>query len=276
MKIACLGAGKRVQFLKMFTEYLHQDVTFVCYENNRDVPVSTLENVLVVESSDYTKLFPADAIIPFQGNACSFLEKNKYENSYLTQNAGIFFDKKLFHNWMVISGVDFYPFAKQGKPVVEKPRFGNGSRGINFYPDYSNILEQDEGAIYQEYIEGEEFSVDYVPGFYTVRSRIATANGEVVTSEIIKEDMSFYLEKIESIFGKFTAAVNLQFRKRDGKYYLFEINPRLGGGVTFSIAAGLPVFESILRGAGEEVKGYTNIYKPLKLQRYLSDAVFGG
>ena len=140
---------------------------------------------------------------------------------------------------------------------LAKPRYGHSSRGI--FPDafmraepsvygrpwLDHFLGRDD-YIVEERIEGPEISVDVLADHdgsmpcAVPRYRTKTVGGEVVQSE------TFYDAALEEQVGRIIRALpdpfgplNIQcIRDGQGRYRFTEINPRFGGGVTLSIAAG--------------------------------------
>jgi len=100
--------------------------------------------------------------------------------------------------------------------------------------------------IIQEFIEGEEYTVDVFcdfegkPVYITPRIRIATRSGEVMKTRInhdleLIEDV---LKIINNLKTKGPLTVQAIRSKKDGKFYFIEINARFGGGAPLSMMAG--------------------------------------
>ena len=99
-----------------------------------------------------------------------------------------------------------------------------------------------------EYLPGKEYSVDaimYKDQFYcVVRSRDETING--ISSKCTIHNIDELENYSKLIYKKleFVSLVNLQFRQDcNGKYKLLEINPRIPGGIGFSMMAGIDMLK---------------------------------
>lgn len=124
------------------------------------------------------------------------------------------------------------------KRYILKPIKSNGSKNITLYNSYSEIPEDiGVNCILQEYIESTE---EYTVGVFRQNETINVISflrqlKDGYSSQVeLTED-----EQIVRIAEKAAAAFdlegyfNLQLRKKDGRYYIFEINPRISGTVRF-------------------------------------------
>lgn len=132
-------------------------------------------------------------------------------------------------------------------PVFAKPKSGSSSKDIfklNNFDEFSEIINRIEDPIIQEYIEGDEFSVDvfvdenHLPISIVPRLRIATRGGEILKGKIIKDkeiidEVKTLIKKLKP-FGHITVQL---FKSEDGIKFI-EINPRFGGGAPMSILSG--------------------------------------
>ncbi|MEV4735987.1 MULTISPECIES: ATP-grasp domain-containing protein [unclassified Microbacterium] len=135
-------------------------------------------------------------------------------------------------------------------PVFAKPRQGAGSRGIRLVPDRTALeaLPVDEGLIVQEFLPGEEYSVDVIADAAghvvaavprtraRVDSGVAIAGRTVHDPELI-ETASAIAEAIGLV-----GVANVQLRRdRAGRAMLLEVNPRFPGALPLTIAAGVDI-----------------------------------
>lgn len=133
----------------------------------------------------------------------------------------------------------FYDFKWEGKPVVLKPQF-EGARSKDTY--VANDLEEferfsqlvnPENCIVQEYIEGDEYTCGSVFMNNTLLGVISMKrflrNGDTYKAFSVKSDLinEFVGQVVTEL--KPYGACNVQLRIRDGKPYVFEINPRCSG-----------------------------------------------
>ncbi|MBT2475693.1 ATP-grasp domain-containing protein [Microbacterium sp. ISL-103] len=135
-------------------------------------------------------------------------------------------------------------------PVFAKPRQGAGSRGVRMVPDRAALeaLPLDEGLIVQDFLPGEEYSVDV----------IADASGSVVAavprtrarvdSGVAIAGRTVHDEELESAAASIAQAIglvgvaNVQLRRdRAGRAVLLEVNPRFPGALPLTIAAGVDI-----------------------------------
>lgn len=178
------------------------------------------------------------------------------------------FDKAIAAQWFERAEIPIprtYTATDIQYPAILKPRTGSASKGIVVVNNADELsrapLALDEYLI-QEYIaDRDEYTIDCYVGTQdsevkcaVPRIRLATAGGEVVRTETrrIPALMSM-AENVLTILG-FCGAVTLQFihDKRNGRFLLMEVNPRLGGGVICSILAGADIAKMII----EECEGY--------------------
>ena len=133
-------------------------------------------------------------------------------------------------------------------PIISKPQFGKGSRDIiqiNDSTELDYVSSRYSNMIYQEYLPGEEFTIDVLSDFESnplisvprvrlqTRGGISTKGKIVLEKELIEE--SFKISKFLKIVGPCC----IQMKKdKDNAFKLVEINPRLGGGTIFTTLAG--------------------------------------
>lgn len=212
-------------------------------------------------------------------------------------------------NENIISKVDDYVF-----PLIIKPAIGMGSIGVykinsieEFYYITKKICDNRKCVavdksdyIIQEYIEGLEYSIDVLFDLegdiisMVPRLRDVVKSGEVEKSttlnifsfeaKIIIHEMVKTINAIK-VKGKMIGPFTFQGIAKNEKFYILEINPRFGGGVTLSINAGVDYsffFKKMLLGyewfqIRQEIEreklilinGYQIVkYKYMKMLRY--------
>ncbi len=134
-------------------------------------------------------------------------------------------------------------------PCLLKPRYGSASKGIHQINSQEELLFHacgDTEYFLQECLKGAEHTLDvFVDGQQRVRcvvprKRIEIRAGEVskgvtVRDEKIIEAGRKVVKKLKKVYG----VINLQcFLTAEGEVKFIEINPRFGGGIPLSIAAG--------------------------------------
>ena len=171
-------------------------------------------------------------------------------------------------------------------PVIVKPADGMGSANVFCCGDADDLkyaLKKVSNPIVQEKIDGTEYTMDVLcdlsgnPIYVVVRERIEIINGEVNKSRVVLDEKITELSKqvMEALNkeGKAIGPFTLQcFKKEDGSLCMLEINPRFGGGVPLSFAAGADYAGAIsdfLEGKETEV----NSIKEVTMLRF-SESVF--
>ena len=138
-------------------------------------------------------------------------------------------------------------------PCFAKPRRGFGGMGCIRLSDsiaYSAYPSKKK-SIYQEVLQGREYSVDTYcertgqPTMIIPRERIRVSSGEVVLSRTIRIDSLIGIVKHICRELQFYGPVNFQCMEKGKQYLITDINPRICGGMTLSIKAGLNIPKQI-------------------------------
>jgi carbamoyl-phosphate synthase large subunit len=133
-------------------------------------------------------------------------------------------------------------------PVFVKPRRGMASIGACKVVNQQQLLEQtnqSSSMLVQQYIAGTEFTIDALTDFsgrvlsIVPRERLEVRSGEVSKGRTV--DRPDLIEQAVYIVDKLGAIgpLTLQCIDTGTDVYWIEINPRFGGGVPLSIAAGV-------------------------------------
>ncbi len=156
----------------------------------------------------------------------------------------------------LVSKMDLCKFWKDYQNrVIVKPIYGRGSKDIYVfdYP-YEAISAKapmgfNFGSIVQEYIEGDEITVDVLIGkdgcmFVAPRYRVHTYGGVSQVGRTVYHSEAMKASHAICHHLDFYGPINIQFieEKYTKKLYLTEINPRLSGGIgiTYTNGANLP------------------------------------
>lgn len=234
-------------------------------------------------------------IIPTRDEDVLFFAKNKQilkENGISIFSSDfnaveLCFDKYLFVknnqvNFNIQTSLNIDELKNVDKYVV-KDRFGSGSKnvGINLnYNEAKNLAKEIENPIFQEYIEGEEYSIDsYITKTNSfigmiIRKRELVSNGEavntfVVEDKILEEKIKDFLLKNKIVGHSVTQVI-----KREDKYYLVECNTRFGGASTLAYKMGLKSFYWFLCEENEKKFKYRRKKKNLRQVRVKKDIYF--
>jgi carbamoyl-phosphate synthase large subunit len=133
--------------------------------------------------------------------------------------------------------------------VIRKNEMGNGQKFvyiIDSFEEFSKIpIDHLENAIFTEFVEGQEFTIDVVCSqdskVYSAvpRLRKEVKDGMVVFAEIINNDLvvNNTIKLAEQL--KLTGVNCVQCILNNNKCYFIEVNPRPGSGMDLSTAAGV-------------------------------------
>ena len=142
------------------------------------------------------------------------------------------------------------PAAAQGRtfPVIVKPRRGAGSRGIELIGSAQELiaLGTDEDRLVQDYLPGDEFSVDVLAGLdgeviaAVPRSRLRVDSGISVAGATFHDAELEAAARAVARAIDLTTMANVQLRRdAHGRAALLEVNPRFPGAMPLTVAAGV-------------------------------------
>jgi carbamoyl-phosphate synthase large subunit len=133
-------------------------------------------------------------------------------------------------------------------PVLAKPRFGKGSRGIVKIDDESDlryIISKRDDLVFQEYLPGTEYTVDVLSDLYgkpiiaVPRIRMQTKAGISTKGRVLRDPaLEMDCMKVAELVGIRGPCCMQMKESADGRLKLIEINPRMGGGTIFTSLAG--------------------------------------
>lgn len=199
------------------------------------------ESVVIMRHRDE---FPADLIIPYEGEEKLLLLANKAESTELARKAGV----PVPEVYKSIDEVKSYP-------VVFKTVIGNSAKGVFFPKDREELVKlmdkhKDEETLLEEWIGGTDYSVDCVrwDGFcktsvYHALVTKTDGGGTTTQREIV------YMPQLEAAALKLMDAVDfhgvcgLDFRydAENDKIAYIETNARFTGGLATPVAAGFDI-----------------------------------
>lgn len=139
--------------------------------------------------------------------------------------------------------------ARAELPLFMKPRGGSSARDIhriNLLDELVFYHRMVPDAIFQEYIDGQEYTLDVFADFsgeprcVVPRRRIEVRAGEVTKSMTVKDPdlIDVGMRTVRALKGCMGPITIQCFRTATGRLPVIEINPRLGGGVPLAIRAG--------------------------------------
>lgn len=287
LNVLMLGGAKRVSLAEQLIragKELGVEVKILSHELADTEPIASVGEIIIGskysgkdiddEIDHVIKSHSIDIVLPFIDPGVEVASRCKERNPDVfapvssEELAHAMFDKAIAAQWFERAEIPIprtYTATDIQYPAILKPRTGSASKGIVVVNNADELgrapLALDEYLI-QEYIaDRDEYTIDCYVGTQdsevkcaVPRIRLATAGGEVVRTETrrIPALMSM-AENVLTTLG-FCGAVTLQFihDKRNGRFLLMEVNPRLGGGVICSILAGADIAKMII----EECEGY--------------------
>lgn len=168
-------------------------------------------------------------------------------------------------------------------PYFAKPRLGAGSRGADRIDGTGDLarLPADGSYLLQEWLPGEEFSVDvYVSQSGHVvaavpRVRMKIDSGIAVAARTVRDPELGALAVRAALATGVRFAVNVQFRRaRDGVAKLLEINPRFPGTLPLTTAAGVDLPALLVADiVGEPLPAEPMPYREVMAVRYLTELI---
>lgn len=162
------------------------------------------------------------------------------------------------------------PDSKLSFPLFVKPIDGSSSIDafrVETREELLTYLTLIDKPIVQEYIAGEEYTVDVFLDFdaniisIVPRIRIATRSGEISKGKIVKdreiiEDVTRLMKILKPI-----GHITVQCKKTEKGVAYIEINPRFGGGAPMSIKAGADSCKNLYRLMMGEKLSYNEDYR---------------
>lgn len=209
-------------------------------EDHLDLVISTVDVELAALAGRRDELAPAVLAAPSQDTLAVALDKlllaERCEATGLTPRT-------------VLAGPDAQAVDWEF-PVFAKPRQGAGSRGVRLVPDRAALeaLPTDEGLIVQDFLPGEEYSVDVIADSRgsvvaaVPRTRARVDSGVAIAGRTVHdpelEDAAASIARAIGLVG----VANVQLRRdRSGRAVLLEVNPRFPGALPLTIAAGVDI-----------------------------------
>ncbi|HMV87030.1 MAG TPA: ATP-grasp domain-containing protein [Blastocatellia bacterium] len=135
-------------------------------------------------------------------------------------------------------------------PLIVKPRAGSGSRGVVRVETPAELRKLERGThlLVQEYLPGEEFSVDVLANqrgevLATVpRERMKVDSGIAVVSRTLKDSELEQCARLVARCIGLKYVANIQFRRNaQGRPCLLEVNPRFPGTMPLTTASGVNI-----------------------------------
>ena len=240
----CPPIKKKDLYLEFLFKIINKhniSILYPCY--SKEIVIIS-ENLRSFEKCGVSVLIPPVSVI----NLCN----DKLKISQFVESLGILVPKILNRP------------SKNNLPLFSKMLCGSSSVGATLVKDELHLeqLQSYGNRMYQEYIDGMEYTVDTLCDrdsnvlIAAPRKRLATKSGQTVKGITVKNKLiNEYVKKICKEVG-LIGVCNIQFIERKNKYYFIEINPRYAaGGLMLTVKAGanLPFLAlKIMLGMGIE------------------------
>jgi carbamoyl-phosphate synthase large subunit len=235
-----------------------------------------------------------DVIIPISSHDVDFFTKNNISNFQLKKIPRImtmeYFDHQLindkylayqFCNDLGINTPKIYDEENVQFPAIYKPRKATGSQGLIYLSDLIDLkyyTKKFDNGFISEFIDGDEYTCDSLFNRegrclgHLVRLRNKVHCGAATISTTANVDVSSIIRRFENS-KIFRGPINFQFKIKDEKIVIFDINDRFAsGGLPLSIKAGFDIPKlliDLLLGV-EPIQpfyfDYTNKIKMIKFQ----------
>lgn len=199
------------------------------------------ESVVIMRHRDE---FPADLIIPYEGEEKLLLLANKAKSTELARKAGV----PVPEVYKSIDEVKSYP-------VVFKTVIGNSAKGVFFPKDREELVKlmdehRDEETLLEEWIGGTDYSVDCVrwDGFcktsvYHALVTKTDGGGTTTQREIVNMPQleAAALKLMDAVDFHGVCGLDFRYDAENNKIAYIETNARFTGGLTTPVAAGFDI-----------------------------------
>ena len=178
----------------------------------------------------------------------------------------------------------FEPTTVPSWPAIVKPRSGSGSRGVRLIESPAQLgdVPRDGSHILQEYLPGEELSVDvYVaadhrPMGAVPRERLKVDSGVAVAGRTIHDPEAIDLALAVVASVGLTGPANVQLRRdAAGRLRLLEVNPRFPGSLPLTIRAGFDIpgiaLDEALGATPDAIVGFDEVAVVRHLEEVIVD-----
>lgn len=199
------------------------------------------ESVVIMRHRDE---FPADLIIPYEGEEKLLLLANKAKSTELARKAGV----PVPEVYKSIDEVKSYP-------VVFKTVIGNSAKGVFFPKDREELVKlmdehKDEETLLEEWIGGTDYSVDCVrwDGFcktsvYHALVTKTDGGGTTTQREIVNMPQleAAALKLMDAVDFHGVCGLDFRYDAENNKIAYIETNARFTGGLATPVAAGFDI-----------------------------------
>lgn len=203
------------------------------------------------------------------------------ETFYLKDSTEKFFVENGFDTPRIIKDINTCDY-----PIFAKLNNSSCSKGaqIVYTPEIAKVLSKDKNYVFQEVIQGDEFTVDtFIDKNGNVisivpRQRLEVRAGEVSKAKTVKDKR--IIKAIKELCSKLDGAygcITIQLFKTDDRIVFIEINPRFGGGYPLSLRAGANFAEYLIKDYLNQDLEYTEDWEDnIIMLRYDAEVIIDG
>lgn len=246
--------------------------------------INEILKIIDIEQPDAILLSPNEEIISLSKNKKNIEKKGPVLLCPDFESVDVCTDKlktAIFFNELKIPAPKLYDSSFYKLPCIIKPKFGRGSRGIHIIKSKSEFdffYKKAKAPIIQEYIEGNEYSIDIIADkngnslSIVPRLRLYTESGISLKGKTIYDkEIINYCEKIVKELKLFGPSCIQCIRGKDGLKFI-EINNRFGGGSILSIKADPTILPNLIKLIkGEKPTRSKGFKEGLIMLRYYSE-----
>ncbi len=235
----------------------------VCIDESITLVIPTIDTELLILAENKQKIEKeSGAKVLISDYSVVDICRNKINTQNFMEKHG-FLVPKLYSDEEIKTG-------KLKFPLFVKPVDGSSSIDtfkVNSEEELAAILRIVKRPMVQDYMEGEEYTIDVFLDFESniitmvPRLRIAVRSGEIAKG-CIKKDTQI-MEDVRRLMAELKPVghITVQCRKTQRGIEYIEINPRFGGGAPMSIMAGADSCANLYRILSGEVLSYNENYR---------------
>lgn len=273
-------------------EIIAADFNDDCFVNNLGYHFLKLEKTTIENESNIINLLKEkkiSIILPTRDRELAFWSKLRPRlledgiNIIISdqETIGICDDKLKFYHFCKdndLPTIKTFSAPTDGKQIAKELN-GAGSKGIYIFDCKSDADDAKlSGMVYQEFIEGIEYSFDslsdmsgnFISGISRIRE--VTINGESkITTHVKNKEYEDNCRLLLNSLGIKGPAVTQFFVTSNGEFKFIEVNARVGGAYTSTILSGLRFWEFLINN---ELKDSWKFQRPLigRYQRVQKDS----
>ncbi len=246
----------------------------ICKKNSISIIVPTIDTELHILASVKDEFLQDGILIVISS-------KKLCDTFYLKSSTEKFFIKNGFDTPKVINDLDRCSY-----PVFAKLNNSSCSIGAMkvYTPKEAKILAQDKNYIFQEFIDGDEYTVDVfidrkgkvisiVP-----RLRVEVRAGEVSKAKTVKDKKIINeVKRLCNFLDGAYGCLTIQLFKTDERIIFIEINPRFGGGYPLTYLSGANFAKYLIEDCLGNDLNYSENWKDKNIMlRYDAEVIVDG